>query len=123
MYDLAHIGIQVSDMERSLRFYTEALGGEKDFEYEMKSGVRLAFVNFGDFTIELVHKEIADRCAGINHFAIAVDDIYAAVRKVAEAGFPADESKIGPMGEHAKNIFLSGPDGELIELCQGSIRD
>ena len=121
MYNLAHIGLQVSDTERSLKFYTEALGGEKDFEYEMRSGAHLTFVKFGDFSIELVYKKRDDRVAGINHFAIEVPDIYAAVRRIAEAGFKASEEDIGPMGDHAKNIFITGPDGEIIELCEGSI--
>lgn len=121
MYKLAHVGIQVSNMERSLRFYTEALGGKKGPEFTMKSGAFLTFVEFADFSIELIYKKLDDRRPGPNHMAIAVDDIYAAVRKVAAAGFPAKESDIGHMGDHAKNIFITGPDGEMIELCEGAL--
>ena len=29
--------------------------------------------------------------------------------------------EIKPMGEHAQNCFLCGPDGEIVELCEGSL--
>ncbi|MBP3848724.1 MAG: VOC family protein [Pyramidobacter sp.] len=120
-YSLGHIGIRVADMDRALRFYTEALGGEKGREYHMPSGSHLVFVNFADFSVELICKPGDDRTPGRNHLAISVPSIHDAVTRLNKTGFPVPESAIGPMGEHAFNCFLSGPDGEIIELCEGSL--
>ena len=51
---LAHIGVRVSDMEASLRFYTEILGFE--LTHRQKLGTtELAFLNIGTCLLELIH--------------------------------------------------------------------
>ncbi len=121
MYSLGHIGIRSSNLKKSLDFYVGALGGEKEKEFDMPSGAHLIFVKFADFSIELIHRDDDDRTPGRNHFAISVPDIHAAVRRLNEFGFAASESAIKPMGSSALNCFLEGPDGESIELCEGSL--
>lgn len=121
MYSLSHIGIRVSDLQKSLHFYIDALGGVRGSEYQMPSGSHLVFVNFSDFSLELICKKGDDRTPGRNHLAVAVPDIHAAVKKLNACGFAVPESDIQSMGDTAFNCFLRGPDGEIIELCQGSL--
>ncbi len=121
MYSLGHIGIRSSNLEKSLNFYVDALGGEKEKEFDMPSGAHLIFVKFTDFSIELIYRADDDRTPGRNHFAISVPDIRAAVRQLNDHGFAVSESAIKPMGSSALNCFLEGPDGECIELCEGSL--
>ncbi len=61
MYSIGHVGVRVADMERALRFYINGLGGEKGNEYHMPSGSHLVFVNFADFSVELICKPDDDR--------------------------------------------------------------
>ena len=121
MYSIGHVGVRVADMERALRFYINGLGGEKGNEYHMPSGSHLVFVNFADFSVELICKPGDDRAPGRNHLALSVPSIRDAVKRLNEAGFPVPESEIKPMGEHAQNCFLCGADGEIVELCEGSL--
>ena len=121
MYSIGHVGVRVADMERALRFYINGLGGEKGNEYHMPSGSHLVFVNFADFSVELICKPDDDRAPGRNHLALSVPSIRDAVKRLNGAGFPVPESEITPMGSSALNCFLSGPDGEIIELCEGSL--
>ena len=58
---------------------------------------------------------------GTYHLALSVPSIRDAVKRLNEAGFPVPESGIKPMGKQAQNCFLCGPDGEIVELCEGSL--
>ncbi len=121
MYALSHVGIRVSDLERSFRFYVDALGGAKGSEYRLPSGSHIVFVNFSDFAVELICKTGDDRTPGRNHIALAVPDIRAAVQRLKDYGFAVSESSIKPMGTNGLNCFVTGPDGEIVELCEGSL--
>ena len=121
MYSIGHVGVRVADMERALRFYISGLGGKKGNELHMPSGSHLVFVNFADFCVELICKPNDNRVPGTNHLALSVPSIRDAVKRLNDAGFLVPESEIKPMGANALNCFLSGPDGEIIELCEGSL--
>ena len=41
-----HVGIKCSDLEESMKFYTEVMGMKKDFEVEIL-GKRCVFVSMG----------------------------------------------------------------------------
>ncbi len=86
---LDHIGIAVSDLTESLKFYTDMLGmslhGTETVE-EQK--VKTAFLPIGDTEIELLEstapdgpiaKFIENKGQGIQHIAFKVDDIDAAL--------------------------------------------
>lgn len=119
MYSMAHIGIRVQDLHRSLRFYVDALGGVKDKEFKMSSGSHLIFVRFKDFSVELICKPGDERIPGRNHLAISVPSMEDALQRLNSCGFAA--SHVSSMGNHARNCFLNGPDGEIIELCEGTL--
>ena len=115
---LAHIGIYVRDMDASIAFY-QKLGFT--LEREVNGNVRLAFLNTGTCLLELVGRNVEPyRTAGIvDHVAMIVDDIEAAVAKCNENGIAVDASKIG--GSSAlggRNVFFEGPDGERLEFYQ-----
>ncbi len=121
MYALSHVGIRVADMDRALAFYAGALGGKRESEHLMPSGARLVFIRFADFSVELICKPGDERAPGRNHLALSVPSIHGAVRRLNEHGFVVPESGIASMGDHAFNCFVSGPDGEIVELCEGSL--
>jgi len=116
---LAHIGIFVKDIDKSIDFY-KRLGFTLD--KEEAPSIRLAFLSAGNCLIELVEqKEIPTRAAGIvDHVAMIVDDIYAAIANAKASGIDIDESTVSsvPILGGVKNVFFDGPDGERLEFFE-----
>ncbi|GAB1455550.1 MAG: methylmalonyl-CoA epimerase [Spirochaetia bacterium] len=127
---LDHIGIAVSDLSESLKFYTDMLGmslhGTETVE-EQK--VKTAFLPIGDTEIELLEstapdgpiaKFIENKGQGIQHIAFKVDDIEAALEELKARGVRLIDEKPRYGAGGAKIAFLhpKATGGVLIELCQ-----
>ena len=116
---LAHIGIFVKDMDASLDFY-KRLGFTLDKEENM--GIRLAFLSAGTCLIELVEKtDIPARSPGpVDHIAMVVDNIEAAVKNAQANGIKINEGEINTLSllGGIKNVFFEGPDGERLEFFE-----
>ncbi|MCL2404772.1 MAG: VOC family protein [Defluviitaleaceae bacterium] len=116
---LAHIGVFVKDMDKSIDFY-KRLGFTLDKEEQL--GIRLAFLSAGTCLIELVEKtDIPTREAGVvDHVAVVVDDIEAAIDNAIANGINIDASLISevPILGGVKNVFFEGPDGERLEFFE-----
>ena len=119
-----HIGLPVNDMEKSLRFYREGLGGELICEFPTgDSGAIVYMVDLGDnAVVELLPGGTG--CEETNahwaHAALTVDDARCAYRRALDAGA---KSKIEPkdvrLGSMDVTIaFVYGPDGEVLEFFQ-----
>lgn len=123
-----HVGIACKDLDVSKKFYTEVLGltctGEETVE-EQK--VKTVFIPCGETLLELlvatspespIAKYIEKNGQGIQHMAIRVDDIEAAIADVqAKGGVMIDKAPRGGAGGmdiafvHPKSV------GILLELC------
>jgi len=118
---LAHIGVFVKDMEKSIDFY-KRLGFTLDKEEQ--TSIRLAFLSAGTCLIELVEqKNMPPRNAGVvDHVAVVVDNIEAAIENANASGIEIDASKINyaPILDGIKNVFFDGPDGERLEFFEYS---
>ena len=116
---LTHIGIFVKDIDKSIGFY-KRLGFSLD--KEETPSIRLAFLSAGNCLIELVEqKEIPARTAGtVDHVAMVVDDIHAAIANAKANGIDIDESAVSfvPILGGVKNVFFDGPDGERLEFFE-----
>ena len=116
---LAHIGIFVKDIDKSIDFY-QKLGFTLD--KEEKPSIRLAFMSAGSCLIELVEKtDIPARTAGVvDHIALQVDDIDAAISNAQAVGINIDATLINEMKilGGIKNVFFEGPDGERLEFFE-----
>ncbi len=136
---IRHIGICTSDIERSSRFYTGALGFQAlmgvteigapfDALIEQPGAtLRVQQLRCGDVTIELLgftDTEVqgsAERSPmnrrGFSHMTLMVDDIEATVARIRDYGgevYP--ETRIdSPFGAL---LFCTDPDGVRIELMQ-----
>jgi lactoylglutathione lyase len=118
---LAHIGMAVSDCEKSSSFYCEILGCEKFGEHHDEKK-KFIYLNLGNQIIELIQylgEEGKTRLAGpIDHLAIEVEDILTEVARIKNLGvnflFDSPQEIFGGK----KIIFFLGPDGERIELIQ-----
>ena len=116
---LAHIGIMVKDIDKSIDYY-KRLGFTLDKEEQ--PSIRLAFLSAGSCLIELVEqKDMPKRPAGVvDHVAVVVDDIEAAIANAKAQGIDIDAAKISsvPILGGVKNVFFEGPDSERLEFFE-----
>ena len=117
MFTFNHFNFNVLDLERSLKFYDEALGLKPVREkLGKKNDFKLVFLGDGvtDFTLELTYlfdrKEPYDLGEQEFHLAFRVDDFEAAHKKHEEMGCICFDNK--DMGVY----FLEDPDGYWLEI-------
>ena len=120
---LAHIGILVSDAEKSKDFYLNTLRFDFKADYTLANGTRLIFCDAGSCQIELVCPPAhAPKPEGVvSHIAIECQNIEGWVEELRAKGVRFESETITVMDQllgGAKNIFLQGPDGERIELWE-----
>jgi lactoylglutathione lyase len=117
MFKFNHFNFNVLDLERSLKFYDEALGLKPVREKEASDGsFKLVFVGDGksDFTLELTW--LKDRTQAYDlgecefHLAFTVDDMEKAHAKHQSMGCICFENP--GMGVY----FITDPDGYWIEI-------
>lgn len=122
---LAHIGVFVTDLDRSKKFYEDILEFDTLWECQIPDNgeiLDVAFVKNGNLMLELIKKPGAPaKPAGItDHIAIHVDDIEEQKKKLEEKGVKFETAEVvsGPMvfENGAKWITFHGPDGETLEL-------
>lgn len=121
---IAHTMIRVTDLERSLDFYTRVIGMTLEGRHEFPEGkFTLAFLGFGDrdgtSLLEITYNwdtheyELGN---GFGHLAIEVDDVHAAVEAIrARGGSITREPKAMNAGTTVI-AFVQDPDGYAIEL-------
>lgn len=123
-YEFLHLCIRVMDLEKSLRFYEEALGFQitrrKDYP---KDGFSLVFLadQRHPFELELTYnydqKEPYEIGNGYSHFAVSVDDLKESHRQHKEAGYPVTD--LGGLSDQSSSFyFITDPDGYDIEIIQ-----
>ena len=115
-----HTMVRVTDVEASLRFYRDALGLELVRQREYPQGrftlYFLAAPGDPEAEIELTHNWDPEAYSGgrnFGHLAYAVDDIYAACRRLMEHGVTINRP---PRDGHM--AFVRSPDNISIELLQ-----
>ncbi|OGS78595.1 MAG: lactoylglutathione lyase [Gallionellales bacterium GWA2_55_18] len=123
---ILHTMLRVTDLEKSLAFYTGVLGMKLLRRTDYPDGkFTLAFVGFGDeasnSAIELTHNWGAEKYEignAFGHIAIEVNDAYAACEKIKQLGGRVVR-EAGPM-KHGSTViaFVEDPDGYKIELIQ-----
>ena len=133
---LYHVGLTVTDMTRSRRFYEEAFGFRFDRELRMEpsqlqpllqldppSSIHAVYLMLDGFTLELMQWDPAARAGadarvlletGLTHLSIVVDDVAATFDKVQALGGTA----LRTVGRAA---MVRDPDGQLIELMATEI--
>jgi len=137
---LTHVGICVSDMERSLRFYRDLLGfrfehdlhveGEPsdtllrlravnlDAAYLTRDGVRIELLRFASPPAPPPRSRTMHE-RGLTHLSFRVADLDATLDALRAAGERVlDETIIRIPDFQAAACFVVDPDGQLIELVQ-----
>lgn len=139
---VSHIGICVSDLDRSRRFYGEALGFEEQWSHRVGpefaalmevEGVDVVSVMLArdGLTLELLgfarpgHTGTGERRAmnrlGFTHLSLRVDDVDEVARAVEAAGgtvLPATRTTLELGGAPLDFVYCTDPDGVRIELMR-----
>lgn len=125
-----HIGIATSSIDGSVNFYTQMLGLELVGTEEVtEQKVRTAFLPVGESELEILEstapdgaiaKHISKNGEGIQHIALRVDDIEAALEELKSKGVRLiDETpRRGAGGAKIAFIHPKATGGVLLELCQ-----
>jgi catechol 2,3-dioxygenase-like lactoylglutathione lyase family enzyme len=119
-----HIGLYAQDLEKSLKFYTDGLGGKVTFSFPMgNSGKTIYLVDLGgNAVVEIIPKGNGEAESNAHwvHIAVATDDARAAYEKALKAGaHMQSEPRDLLLGTMAVcNAFVTGPDSEVIEFFQ-----
>ena len=136
-----HLSFTVSDLQRSVHFYRDLLGFQLEFETEAGGPVveavtgipgaqlKMAFFELEGFALELIQYlspvgEILDlrtNNVGCAHLAFYVEDIEKVYVSLSSGNvrFKSKpvEIKEGPLAGR-KVVYLSDPDGIILELVQ-----
>lgn len=136
---LNHIGISVSNLERSIEFYREMFGmqvaverrfGEEAYDriLALKHAVgRVTLLKGHQIQIELFefirpqpktrdkHRPVCDH--GISHFCVEVSDIHSEYRRMCAAGAVFHSEPVNFSGS-AFATYGRDPDGNVFELWQ-----
>ena len=117
---MLHLGLRVTDLERSLAFYTALGYSELGRVPETGFGSLTMLKLPGDpfVSLELVHdpaRPVKD-IGAVNHLVIQVDDLDATIADLATRSITA-EPPTEP-GPGIRTSWLTDPDGYRIELVQ-----
>ncbi len=123
---ILHTMLRVTDLKRSIDFYTGVLGMQVLRRKEYPDGrFTLAFVGYGsedkEAVLELTHNwDISryDLGTGYGHVALEVEDAYKACEDAKNRGGRVTR-EAGPM-KHGTTViaFVEDPDGYKIEFIQ-----
>lgn len=119
---LQHIGLPTGNMADTLKFY-ESLGFTLAHDtVNEATGERVCFLRKGSFCVETYDSPApVGRAGAVDHIALDVDDIEAALAEVTAAGYTLLESEIQslPFWENGVRFFnILGPNGEKVEFSQ-----
>lgn len=121
-----HTMIRVTDLDKSIEFYTKVLGMKVlDRSENTEYRYTLVFVGYeqGGTTIELTHNwdtNQYDMGNAFGHLALGVEDIYSACDKIKQLGGNVTREPGPVLGGTTEIAFVKDPDGYAIELIQVS---
>ena len=128
--ELDHIVLNVRDIDRSLKFYTETLGLQPERVDEFTAGkVSFPSVRITDDTIidlfpiegPAVGDLVGEKVAGnLNHFCMVIgtDDFSGIVEYLKEKEIPIRAGPVSRWGARgrATSVYFLDPDGNEVEL-------
>lgn len=118
-----HVGVVVSDLERSKRFYS-ALGFVLAQE-RVAEDKTISFMRLGPLQIELfAYREPVppaggpERVLGFRHLALETRDIDATLAELKAGGLVTADAKVRELPDGWRLLFFRDPDGMEIEIRQ-----
>jgi lactoylglutathione lyase len=119
---LLHTRMRVNDLERTVKFYEEALGLKVSRRHVSPRGAQLAFIQTPNSDEEIEICQLPDSPSvavqpDLMHLAFEVDDLAAFAAGLAGKGYALSD---GPTKTGSKSViaFIDAPEGYEIELIQ-----
>ena len=127
---ISHIAIVVPEIDQAMEFWVKTLGLPlAHAEHVPDQDVDVAFLPSGESEIELlepigddsgVARFLQKRGPGMHHLCVRVEDIEAAMRRLADAGYRllSDSPQPGAHGCRVCFVHPKSTGGGLLELSQ-----
>ncbi|CAN5833653.1 N/A [soil metagenome] len=114
---LAHVCLNVRDLDATTRFYRDVLGLPIRFTFEKEGRtVGMYFALGNDTFIEVFERDPATEVhnTGITHFCLETEHMTDLVKKLDDHGVAHTDSLLG--GDHAYQVWFKDPDGNDVEI-------
>jgi catechol 2,3-dioxygenase-like lactoylglutathione lyase family enzyme len=138
MPGLNHVGLTVSDVERSIAFYRDTVGMKyigrtrvsgdwfDTLTHNRGADIDVAHLTLGDFTLQLVQYlaagggrlALAHHHVGNPHLCIDVEDVEAKRRALVAAGGLDPTPIVDIMRTGTRSFYVADPDGVPVEFLQ-----
>jgi lactoylglutathione lyase len=120
---ILHTCLNVSDLDKSIVFYTEQLGLRFVRRREIKqNNAEIAFLeDDAGSAIELTHwrdKKTLTEGDNFDHIAFGVVDVTSTIRDLKAKGVPIAMEPFSLQGSSSMIAFIKDPDGNWLELIQ-----
>jgi catechol 2,3-dioxygenase-like lactoylglutathione lyase family enzyme len=112
-----HVGINVTDMNAAIAYYTKTFGfGEGAVIRDAQGQPTLAFIQVNRNTFIELGPATAERPAGINHFGLHVDDLETATAALRQRGVKIDDPRVGRTISFITSV--TDPTGVRMEMSE-----
>jgi catechol 2,3-dioxygenase-like lactoylglutathione lyase family enzyme len=134
MLKLDHVAIEISDLDRAVKFYTEVLGLRLMFrQVDDVHHEAFAFLELGGGNLELLQRLDEDnqpaafapiplRRSNCPHVALLTEDLEALLEHLKSAAVPLVKGPLEIPGQ-VRWAYFTDPDGNVLEFVQWTNTD
>ncbi len=135
---LNHTSFTVSDLEKSVDFYTNILGFQVERRFDVEgeaisaivgfpnARLRIAFVHLGDYRLELIqydspegtHLDTSTNNVGSAHIAFWTDDVDKTYEELKAKGVTFRAAPRRSMEGRPRVAYFTDPDGITLEIVE-----
>jgi len=135
---LFHVGLCVSDIDASMRFYETVarmtcteLHESESAQFDVLSNnrdtrLRVCYMRLDEFRLQLVQylraggctNEVRHNNVGSPHLSFFVEDVEAEHQRLAQLEWVTITSPVVTLGSQMRSFYTSDPDGVPVELLQ-----